>query len=234
MRIFKVLNKLDGYKEVNLSLDKVLDKVRTSSEKYKGIVTFDTEVNCFGDSKCEFALLHKFQICLDGVYTLLGNTTNEFIDVINLIYDKLSAYEEKGKTYHSLIIFGHNIAYDYYILKPVFDKADWIVDKEIGSSTNVKGVTFENGVTLKCTYKYSEQSLMKVTEGCLHPKHKGDLEFTKFHHPDNVLKSEELIYCLNDVTGLYEYIKKEMELCQYKDVYEFPMTKTSRVRFDFN
>lgn len=229
MRIFKVLNEEDGYKEIKTTLDKVLDKIRTSSGKYKGIITFDTEVNGFG----MLSMLHKFQICLDGKYALLGDTTDEFIDTINLIYDKLSGYEVKGKMQNSLIIFGHNIAYDYYILEPIFKKAGWVLDKVLGSATSAKAVTFENGVTIKCTYKYSEQSLMKVTKGCLHAKRKGDLDFNKFHHPCTKLDNKELIYCLNDVVGLYEFIQKEMKLCQYKDVYEFPMTKTSRVRLDF-
>lgn len=188
---------------------------------YKDIIcTFDIETTRLPDIDQSF--MYIWQMCI-GENVIVGRTWEEF----KLL---LSEFKLHLKEKEKVVIFVHNLSYEFQFLAGVyrFNKDDvFLID-----SRKVLKATMYDHFEFRCSYLHSNMSLAQYTNkmGVKHGKLSGKkFDYSKIRTPYTELSEYELRYCLDDVLGLKEAIEKEMELDQ-DNLYTFPLTSTGYVR----
>ena len=205
-------------------------KGKTYKYRYiKNICTFDIEATTWVLSEYSekpFSSMYIWQLCLDGT-CFYGRTWDEFLEFVDVLKDKYQL-----DITNRLVIFVHNLSYEWEFLKSFFHPITdlcWINAK----NAPVKVVT-EEGIEFRCSYILSNMSLKKFcenTQGVLHGKLVGDLDYRIHRHSQSPISVREMEYCFNDVMGLYECLRQR--LGEEKNGYfTLPITSTSYVRRD--
>lgn len=170
-------------------------------------------------------ILYVWQIQIDEICTVIGRdilSLKNFLDNINSVLS--------DKTY--LLIFCHNLSYDWQFIRNLYDTP---IEKVFAVRSR-KILKFDIGehIEIRCSYLHCNMSLDAYTAkyNVEHKKLSGTkFDYSKERLPSTVLSKYELDYITNDVLGLVEAIKAEMEL--EKDcLYTFPLTSTGYIRRD--
>ena len=195
---------------------------RTKAEKGKryvdAVCAFDIETSRLAD--IEQSIMYIWQFQLDGICTVIGRTWDEYRDFINGLNNHLKA---------DLVVFIHNASYEWQFLKSIFD----FRSEDIFALDSRKILRFKKDrIEYRCSYLQTNMSLAKFTEtmNVKSPKLSG-FDYEAVRYPWTDLTSEEIKYCINDVRGLVEAIKEEMQR-DGDDLYSLPLTSTGYVRRD--
>ena len=180
--------------------------------------SFDIETTSwyYRDEKVANMYIWMFGFDDKAVY---GRTWEELEDWFNILHAFLKLNDG-----YKLIVYVHNLGYEFQFMKNRF-KIEKLFARE-----KRRPMYFTIGKLLfKDSLVLSGMSLDKTLKDCdsAHLKTQG-LDYSKMRHSKTPLTDEELEYCENDVLGLNDFIRKEME--KNGDISKIPSTKTGYVR----
>lgn len=187
---------------------------------YKDMITaFDIETTTI--EEIEQAVMYIWQWQLDDV-TVIGRTWHEFIQFVN----KLNFYLDKQDAV--MVCFVHNLSFEFEFISGLLDfQPD---DVFAVDSRKVLKATYKN-IEFRCSYLQTNMNLRSFCEKMAVKSYKLKLDYRKKRYWYTELSQKEMAYCLNDVRGLVEAIKKEMER-DGDNLYTLPLTSTGYARRD--
>lgn len=196
---------------------------RNNKRIYKDLIcAFDIETTNDRESVQAFMYIWQFQI---NNITVMGRTWDEFIKLMQNISVEL-------KTDEYIVVFVHNLSFEFQFLRGIynFNKEEVFA---IDSRKVLKCEMF-NHIEFRCSYLQTNMSLNEFTNkmGVQDVKLSGeDFNYNIARYPWTPLTEKELQYCINDVKGLVEAMRVQMDLEQ-DTFYTLPLTSTGYVRRD--
>lgn len=169
-----------------------------------------------------YGILYQWQFCID-TFVCFGRTIQEYMAFIQRLYDVLT----EGGTAKALVIYVHNLAYEWQFIHDYFEW-DNIFARKPRQVLKANERVFE----YRCSYILSNKSLVafcKSSEGCVHYKLTDSYDYRKLRYPHTPLTDLESAYCYNDVRGLCECIRA---LLRDDNLQTIPLTSTGFVRRD--
>lgn len=205
---------------------------RYSHFYYKNLVcAFDIETSRFSEKTAPRADLidnsfcYIWQLSINNAYLIIGRTLESYIDFLNQI-DKNLMRDEK------IVIYVHNLSYEFQFLSGLYHfKSDDVF--AVKKRKVLKCLMFDS-FEYRCSYLHSNMSLSQYTKKMEveHQKLSGvDFDYEKLRYPWTYLSDYEIAYCIYDIVGLVECVKKEMEI-DADTLYTIPLTSTGYVRRD--
>ena len=194
----------------------------TSKTRYKDVISaFDIETTGLPD--IEQSIMYVWQWAFDDV-CVVGRTWEQFLNFAENLMELMKPNEV-------LVVFVHNLAYEFQFLRGIWDFGE----KDV-FCTEARRILYAKMGTIefRCSYMHSNMSLKEYTEkmGAEHSKLSGEeFDYSKIRYPWTPLTDQELAYCVHDVIGLVEAIKIEMQHDR-DNLYTFPLTSTGYVRRD--
>lgn len=190
-------------------------------EKYlRSVCAFDIETSNLPDM--EQSIMYIWQFQLDELLTIYGRTWDEFIIFLQKVKQQIGN--------NVMVIYVHNLSFEFQFLKGIyaFESSEVFAT---APRTILKCTMFDS-FEFRCSYLHSNMSLAAFTKkmGVPDPKLSG-FDYSKVRYPWTDLTEFELRYCVNDVKGLVQAIKREMSLDQ-DTLYTIPLTSTGYVRRD--
>lgn len=169
--------------------------------------------------KC--SCMYVWQFGINGC-VFMGRKWGEFLCLI----ERLSSLLQLSVN-HRLICYVHNLSYEFQFISKLFD---WERVFSIDLRKPIYAIT-KCGLEFRCSYLLSGYSLAKLGEQLT--KYKcaklvGDLDYTLLRHTQTELTTQEIMYCVNDVLVVMNYIQERIE--EYKSILRLPLTKTGYVR----
>lgn len=169
--------------------------------------------------KC--SIMYVWQFGING-FIIVGRTWDEFIKMCSVIVRKLSLTK-----YKRLVIYIHNLSYEFQFIRTLFE---WEKVFSIDLRKPLYAIT-KGGLEFRCSYLLSGYNLAKLGEQL--QKYKcaklvGDLDYTLLRHSKTPLSTKEIMYCVNDIRVVMNYIQEQLE--QHKLITRLPLTKTGFVR----
>ena len=190
-------------------------------QKYMDCVcAFDIETTTLPDM--EQAIMYIWQFQIDDYCTVVGRTWEEYFEFMRRIREEIRP--------NLLCIYVHNLSFEFQFLKGRYDfQQDEVFAVD---SRKVLKCTMFNTFEYRCSYLHSNMSLDAFTHRMGVPDAKlADFDYEKKRYPWTELSADELAYCINDVRGLVQALKKEMAL-DGDTLYTIPLTSTGYVRRD--
>ena len=195
-------------------------KVKVKREYADVVSAFDIETSRIPDT--EESLLYIWQWAFESD-VIVGRTWDEFKDCLAIAK---AAMQEKTW----LVVFVHNLSYEFQFLSGVFefgsDDVFALQPRKVAKADMCGFVEF------RCSYIHSNLSLdaflkeMRVEHEKLH-----DFDYSVFRLPDTDLTESEIAYAVHDVLGLVEAIRAEMRH-DGDTLHTLPLTSTGYVRRD--
>ena len=188
---------------------------RGDKKTYKDLVcAFDIETTRIEEIDQSIMYIWQFQV--DEICTVYGRTWAEYLEFIDGICAAL------GDDY--LVVYVHNLSYEFQFLAGIYPfKASEVFAVE---SRKVLKCEMFGHIEYRCSYLQTNMSLAQFTKkmGVKHQKLSGaEFDYTKNRYPWTELTGRELEYCVNDVWGLVEAIKAEMQR-DNDNLYTIPIT----------
>lgn len=214
---------LEEFKDYLTNLKyKLVQKTTRDETTYLNLPsTFDIEVTSFYEGEEKRAIMYAFTLGINGI-SILGRTWDDFSMLINLLVETLSLGDSKR-----LIIYVHNLAYEFQFLRKRFNFTKVF---SISERTPVYALT-DIGIEFRCSYILSGYSLATLGKN-LHKykvqKMVGDLDYRVIRNSKTPLSDKELGYILNDGRVVMSYIEELIE--EYGTISKLPLTKTGFVR----
>lgn len=198
-------------------------KRKRKQYSYKDIVcAFDIETTRVPGTEDSVMYIWQFQI--DTQCTVYGRTWEQFKDFIEYLESCLELQE-------AIVVYVHNLSFEFQFMSGIFNFTEdsvFCVD-----SRKILRATLHNHIEFRDSYLHSNMSLSKFLENMQVEDQKlNDFDYSKKRYWFTELSEHELLYCVNDVRGLVQALKTEME----KDndtLYTIPLTSTGYVRRDF-
>ena len=190
---------------------------------YKDAVcAFDIETTYI--SELDISILYIWQFQIDEACTVIGRTWETFIEFINGVSARLP-----DNTY--LVTYIHNASYEWQFIRSLFS----IPPEDVFVIKSRRVLKFIlKSFEFRCSYLQSNMSLNAFTKK-FHVKHQKlsgeEFNYNLRRFSDTELTQRELEYCVNDVRGLVEAIKAEMQR-DNDNLYTIPLTSTGYVRRD--
>ena len=196
---------------------------RGDRKTYKNLVcAFDIETTRIEEIDQSIMYIWQFQV--DEICTVYGRTWDEYQAFIDGICNAL------GDDY--LVVYVHNLSYEFQFLAGIYPfKTSEVFAVE---SRKVLKCEMFGHIEYRCSYLQTNMSLGQFTKkmNVKHQKLSGvEFDYAKTRYPWTELTDRELEYCVNDVRGLVEAIKAEMQR-DNDNLYTVPMTSTGYVRRD--
>lgn len=193
-------------------------------EFYDIPASFDIETTSFRNQEGEKrACMYLWGFNLNG-RSVYGRTWEEFLALLELIHDVL---DTESRT---LILYVHNLAYEFQFLRK---RLEWV---DVFSMKDHQPIRARSrlGIEFRCSLVESGKRLALLAEGIKeNPIRKLDtLEYRGLRHSDTPLTDLELMYQLNDVRIVANYIYEKGK-SRYGGICNIPMTKTGYVRERF-
>lgn len=178
----------------------------------------------------EVSIMYIWQFQYDELYTVYGRTWEDFDNFILKVSEHIKAYER-------LVIYVHNLSYEFSFLQDDAILGKYIDDGSVfcmKARKILKFTAFDGKLEFRCSYIHSNMSLDLFTSkmGVEHKKLSGtEFNYNKKRYPWTELTEKEKEYCFNDVRGLVEALKKEMTI-DGDNLYTICLTSTGYVRRD--
>jgi hypothetical protein len=205
----------------------IYNKVYKYDKQLKSLVayydipaSFDIETTstyCDGE---KFACVYLWCININGDTIEQGRTLEEFKDYL----DKISK-ENQLSIYKRLIIYVHNLAFEFQFIRKYFNWHEVFATDERKpiKALTIRGIEFRDSLIL------SGYSLSNVAKICLNKTlEKEDYDYNLIRHSTTPLTDSELHYNIRDTEIVVEYIKQQIK--QYNGIHKIPLTNTGRVR----
>lgn len=185
--------------------------------------SFDIETTSFYDGLAKKAIMYIWTCNINGT-TFYGRTWQQFIDLIRIT----SEVFECNKFNRRLIIYVHNLEYEFQFMRKWFEWHDIFADEK---RSPLYCVT-ETGIEFRCSYRLSGYSVAKLGDELSTYKTEkmvGDLDYYKLRHSLTPLTDKEFKYCYKDTQVVVCYIQEEIERNE-NNIAKIPYTKTGYVR----
>ena len=185
-----------------------------NKKRYKNLIcAFDIESTNLDE--LEQSIMYIWQMQIEE-YTIIGRTWKEWLDLLEKIERVLDE-----DVY--LVIYIHNASYEFQFIKGVY-KFD---SSEVFASESRRIIKFEmfNHFEFRCSYYLTNSSLDKFLKKMDVEDKKLTYDYSKRRFPWTKLTKDELAYCINDVKGLVEAIKKKL-LLDEDNLHTIPLTQT--------
>lgn len=181
------------------------------------VCAFDIETTRLSEIEQSFMYIWQFQV--DEYCTIIGRTWHEFISFVN----RLNSVSRETR----LVVYVHNLSYEMQFLQGIFDfSSDDIFC--IKSRVILKAIL--GCIEFRCSYKLSNMSLSEYCSKMQVANLKlSGFDYSKIRYSDTPLTEKELQYCINDVIGLVQAVKRELEI-ENDNLYTIPLTSTGYVR----
>ena len=185
------------------------------------VCAFDIETTNLHDIKQSVMYIWQFQI--DDRVTVFGRTWEQFFDMLRTI-------DRRMKDNVKLCIYVHNLSFEFVFFESFYpfsiDEVFALQRRKIARCDMWEHIEF------RCSYIHSNMSLREYTRK-LNVRHikLDDFDYNIPLFPWSALTIEQLRYCQNDVLGLCEAIRKEMEQ-EHDTLITIPLTSTGYVRRD--
>lgn len=184
-------------------------------------MTFDIETTNVHEDDQKYAFMYHWQACIDDK-VVFGRTWQQFIAFMYQVEKNLQLSEK-----HKLVVYVHNLSFEFHFLY------DFILFDNVFATEAHKVLKCSNELfEFRCSYMLSNMSLKKFienSEGCIHVKGEGDLDYKTKRTPITELTLREKGYCFNDVKGLHEAIEY---MLRFDTLRTIPITSTGYVRRD--
>lgn len=194
--------------------------IKVKREYVDVVSAFDIETSRIPDT--EESIMYVWQWAFESD-VIVGRTWDEFKDCLAIAK---AAMPEKTW----LVVFVHNLSYEFQFLSGVFDFGP--DDVFALQPRKVAKADMLGFVEFRCSYIHSNLSLdmflkeMRVEHEKLH-----DFDYSVFRLPDTDLTESEIAYAVHDVLGLVEAIRAEMQH-DGDTLHTLPLTSTGYVRRD--
>lgn len=198
-------------------------KGRKRRTVYKDLIcAFDIETTRIVDIDHSVMYVWQFAMMSDGkIYVCMGRTWAE--------YQALIAKLTRQVGVEKIVVWVHNLAYEFQFLSGIFDfSAD-----DVFCLDRRKVVRAETGnVEYRCSYRQTNMSLDEFTRRMNVPMPKAaPIDYTIARYPWTTLTDDEIDYCIRDVVGLVQAMAKRMAI-DGDNLHTVPMTSTGYVRRD--
>lgn len=207
LRQYPKIIKSKGVNYLNLSAAFDIETTSTTREK--------------DDSKMAFMYVWMLGIG-HSAPVIYGRTWSEFVDAMRTVQDVYAL-----DTDNRLVIYVHNLAYEFQFMYRYFDWHDVFA---VSERKPIKAVT-ACGIEFRDSYILSGYSLSDTAKNLTKhtiAKLDGELDYDKVRHSETPLTAAEMAYCENDVQVVTAYIDEQIAI--YGNVTNIPMTNTGRVR----
>ena len=184
------------------------------------ICTFDIESTNLVEIKQ--AVMWHWQTCIDGL-VVVGRTWEEYQRLLDGLDQWLPADL-------CLVFYVHNLGYEFQFLRAIHD----FTEEEVFCLTGRQVAKCDIGKRFeyRCSYCLTNMSLRELLkkQGVEHAK--TELDYKKERYPWTPIDDSELEYCINDVLGLWEALRKMLK-SDHMSMSTVPITSTGYVRADF-
>lgn len=210
---------------------KAIQKKGTKKKYFNLSVSFDIETSsiyidddfnsCSNSDFQKVSNMYIWQVAIND-NIIYGRYWKQFIELIKNIARKLNT-----DLNNRLIIYVHNLSYEFQYIYKMFTWADVFA---ISERKPIYAVT-EHGIEFRCSYilsGYNLDTLAKNLQNKTIKKLVGDLDYSLVRHNETVLTDKELEYCFNDVLIVTQYINEQIE--EYGNITKIPYTQTGKVR----
>lgn len=190
---------------------------------YKSIIcAFDIETSRISDAQ---SIMYIWQFQVGPDYTIIGRSWKECFRFLR----RIAALCDEGEY---IVIFVHNLSFEFQFLRSYYHfAADEVF--ATGPRKVLKADMFDH-LEFRCSYLHSNMSL-KAYLRQMRVEHQkldgGEFDYDAVRYPWTPLTDRQLEYCINDVRGLVEAIRYEMDK-DGDNLYTFPLTSTGYVRRD--
>jgi hypothetical protein len=194
-------------------------KRKKGSRDYLDVITaFDIESSRLDDIEQSVMYIWQWQIGDD--LTVVGHYWDDWISI-------LKAFAERYESW--LVVYVHNLSYEFSFLKGVYE---FMPDEVfcMDSRKILKCEMFDH-IEYRCSYLLTNMSLDKFLKKFNVENKKLTYDYSKIRYPWTHLSDEEMAYCINDVKGLVQALKKQM-LSDGDTLSSIPLTATGYVRRD--
>lgn len=183
------------------------------------ISAFDIETTLLDDG--QNSIMYIWMWAFDGEYCVIGRTWEEFLS----FQDSLSVHLKKGEY---LVSWVHNLSFEFAFLRGIWRFAP--DDVFAVKSRRILKCKL-NRIEFRDSYLHTNMSLGEFLRKMGVEHKKLTLDYSKKRYPWTPLDEDELAYCINDVVGLVEAIRIEMDH-DGDNLYSIPLTSTGYVRRD--
>ena len=190
-------------------------------KKYADIIaTFDIE--CTNLPEIKQAIMWHWQACVDS-FVCVGRTWEEYQAFLAGIDENLP----EGLCF---VQYVHNLGYEFQFLRAIHD----FTEEEVFCLTGRKVAKCEIGERFeyRCSYCLTNMSLREFLKKMGVEHQKLELDYQAERYPWTPITQEELDYCIVDVLGLYEALRRMLKQ-DHQNVANVPLTSTGYVRQDF-
>lgn len=174
----------------------------------------------------EESVCYQWQLqCGFDYPTIRGRELWEFRSLM----DKFAEVIPKGKT---LYIYVHNLSYEFHFLRSVYPELEEQDVFSLKPRFPVKVKLYNGKIELRCSYILTNMSLAEWTKkmDVEHKKLSGDeFDYDAIRYPWTELTEEQLEYCRNDVLGLVEALKVQLDI-NGDSLSGIPLTSTGYIR----
>ena len=191
------------------------------AKKYADVIaTFDIETTNLDDIRQ--SVLWHWQACIDG-FILVGRTWEEY----KIALERIDYYLPKDLC---LVWLVHNLAFEWQHLRAIHD----FTPDEVFclSGRKIAKCNIGSRFEYRCSYILTNYSLRQFLKKMGVEHQKTELDYSKTRFFWTPITADELRYCVVDVLGLYEAIKK-MYKSEKINTATAPLTSTGFVRRDF-
>lgn len=195
---------------------------RKNKWNYKDcICAFDIETTNIPE--IQQSVMYIWQFAIEGIGVITGRTWNEFLQFL----DKLRGTMMPNEKY---LIFVHNLSFEFQYLKGIYA----FRPEEVFaiSPRKVLKCSMYDQFEFRCSYLQCNMSLDSFTRamGVEFEKLSG-FDYDKQRWFDTQLSDFELAYCVHDVAGLVQAMRKRIDYAG-DNFYTVPMTSTGYCRRD--
>lgn len=187
------------------------------------ICAFDIETTRIAE--IDQSIMYIWQMCIDDC-VIVGRTWQQYIDLLA----RICGVMYKGQT---LVIWVHNLSYEFQFLRGIYafspDEVFCVKSRKI-----LKCTMYDGMIEYRCSYLQTNMSLDVFTKsmGVEHQKLSGvEYDYNKPRYPWTPMTDAEIAYCYNDVAGLCEAMRVEMQR-DGDTLYSIPLTSTGYARRD--
>lgn len=179
------------------------------------------------------AFMYVWQVAVEND-VIMGRYWEEFFQFLRGVDEMCIALQDANSLDEKphLVMFVHNLAYEFQFLAGLYPfQPEDVFLREARKPIYARMM---GCIELRCSYMHSNMSLSKFTEimKCEHRKMDGDsFDYDIVRYPWTELTDYETQYCINDVLGLVEAIKTEMQR-DGDTLHTLPLTSTGYVRRD--
>ena len=183
------------------------------------LCAFDIETTALDD---DHTIMYIWQFQIGPDVTVIGRSWREF----KYLIWKLKRSRPEGE---KLVVWVHNLAFEFQFLRGIYNfKPDEIFLTDARKPLRVDMWDF---LEFRCSYRHSNMSLGQYLSKMGVSSQKLEMDYSIKRYPWTPLTDEEIAYCVNDVRGLVEALKVEMDM-DGDNLYSIPLTVTGYVRRD--